>query len=211
MAYINLLPWRENAKKAQQKAFFKRLSTVMLAGIMAVFLISQFYQVRINKQYVRNQFLKDEIKLLDEQITKIKLLNKQRQAFEKRTIVVEQLQHSRNLVTQVLDEIANIVPQGIYLTRLEKRGKFLNIVGKSQSNSHLANMIKAIEHSDLFDNTVLNSIRANDKKINLLSDFKMKVAIKKLDNIGNNTNDTALTDNRLNDVVLQDTVMKGRY
>ena len=46
---------------------------------------------------------------------------KRKKNLEKRTSVVEQLQRSRNVGTQVLDEIAKVVPNGIYLTQLEKQ------------------------------------------------------------------------------------------
>jgi type IV pilus assembly protein PilN len=180
MAYINLLPWREEAEKARQRAFFTMLTVVALGALVVVFLISQFYQMRLDGQTERNQFLNNEIKILDLRITKIKLLNEKKKELEKRTSVVEQLQRSRNVGTQVLDEIAKIVPNGIYLTRLEKQGNSLNIIGKSESNNHLANMIRKIERSDLLDDAVLESITANNAESKLLSDFKMQVRIKGL-------------------------------
>ncbi|WP_085299939.1 PilN domain-containing protein [Cognaticolwellia mytili] len=180
MAYINLLPWREKIEKAKQRAFFTALTVVALGALVVVFLISQFYQMRIDGQNERNQFLKDEIEVLDLRIVKIKLLNEKKKELEKRINVVEQLQRSRNVGTQVLNEIANIVPNGIYLTRLEKQDNSLNIIGKSESNNHLANMIRKIERSGLFDDAVLESITANNAKSKLLSDFKMRVRIKGL-------------------------------
>ena len=94
--------------------------------------------------------------------------------------MVEQLQHSRNVVTQVLDEMAKIIPNGIYLTRLEKHQDILNIIGKSESNNHLSNMIRAIEQSALLGNAELKSITSNEAQSKLLSDFKMRVRIKGL-------------------------------
>jgi len=187
MAYINLLPWREEAEKAKQRAFFSVLTAVALSAFAIVFLVNQFYQMRVDGQNARNQFLKNEIQVLDIRIAKIKSLNEKKKELKKRTSVVEQLQRSRNVGTQVLDEIAKIVPNGVYLTRLEKQDNSLNITGKSESNNHLANMIREIERSDLFEDAVLESITSNDAKSKLLSDFKMRVRIKGLINL-NSTN-----------------------
>ncbi len=192
MAYINLLPWREAAEKAKQRAFFTMLTAVALAALAVVFLVSQFYQLRIDGQNARNQFLKNEIEILDLRIAKIKLLNEKKKELEKRTSVVEQLQRSRNVGTQVLDEIAKVVPNGIYLTRLEKQDNSLNIIGKSESNNHLANMIREIERSALFDDAVLESITADNAASKLLSDFKMRVRIKGLINHYGPSNQGAL-------------------
>jgi len=187
MAYINLLPWREEAEKAKQREYFTVLAVVAFVAFTIVFLVNQFYQMRIDGQNTRNQFLQNEIQTLDLRIAKIKSLNEKKKELEKRTNVVEQLQRSRNVGTQVLDEIAKVVPNGIYLTRLEKQDNSLNIVGKSESNNHLANMIREIERSALFEDAILESITSNDAKSKLLSDFKMRVRIKGLISLSDST------------------------
>ncbi len=180
MAYINLLPWREEAQKAKQKQFFTVLAAVCLVTLSLVFVVAQFYQARIDGQLQKNQYLKNEIQILDIKIAEIKTLNEKKDALKKRTDVIEQLQRSRNVGTQVLDEIAKVVPSGIYIISLEKQENSIQIVGKSESNNHLANMIREIERSDLFTDAILESITSNDAKSKLLSDFKMRIRIKGL-------------------------------
>jgi type IV pilus assembly protein PilN len=180
MAFINLLPWREEAEKVQQREYFTILTMVAVAAFAFVFMVSQFYQMRIDGQAARNQFLQNEIQLLDVRIAQIKNLNEKKKELKKRTSVVEQLQRSRNVGTQVLNEIAKIVPSGVYLTKLEKQGNSIKIVGKSESNNHLANMIREIERSTLLTDATLESITTNEAKSKLLSDFKMQVRIEGL-------------------------------
>jgi len=43
-------------------------------------------------------------------------LNAKKIALKKRMSVIEQLQQSRNVGAQVLNEIAKIIPNGIYIT-----------------------------------------------------------------------------------------------
>jgi type IV pilus assembly protein PilN len=180
MAFINLLPWREEAEKAKEREYFTILTVVAVVAFALIFMISQFYQMRIDGQNTRNQFLKSEIEILDSRIVKIRNLNEKKKELQKRTGVVEQLQRSRNVGTQVFDEIAKIVPTGVYLTRLEKQGNSIKIIGKSESNNHLANMIREIERSLLFTDAILESITSDGAKNKLLSDFKMRVRIKGL-------------------------------
>ena len=123
MAYINLLPWREEAQKARQKEFVSILAFVGLFMFLVVFWLASFYQAKIDGQNSRNQFLRNEIQILDVRIAEIKTLDEKKKALQKRINVIEQLQRSRNVGTQVLDEIAKIIPNGIYLTKLEKKGK----------------------------------------------------------------------------------------
>ncbi|NMP30475.1 PilN domain-containing protein [Thalassotalea sp. M1531] len=180
MAYINLLPWREEAQKARQKEFISILTFVGLFTFLVVFAVSSYYQAQVDGQVSRNQFLKNEIQILDVRIAEIKTLNEKKEALQKRISVIEQLQRSRNVGTQVLDEIAKIIPNGIYLTKLEKQGNIIHLIGKSESNNHLANMIREIELSDLFTDATPESIVTDEEATKLLSDFKMRVTIKGL-------------------------------
>jgi type IV pilus assembly protein PilN len=182
MAHINLLPWREEALKVQQKEYFTILTAVGLLTLALLLTVNFYYQARIDGQNSKNQYLKNEIAQLDIQIAEIKTLNEKKVALQKRINVVEQLQLSRNVGTQVLDEIAKIIPNGIYIIELSKQGNTLQLTGKSESNNHLANMIRAVELSDLFVNATPESITADDGSPKLLSSFKMKVEIKGLVN-----------------------------
>ncbi|PCI55693.1 MAG: pilus assembly protein PilN [Gammaproteobacteria bacterium] len=185
MAYINLLPWREEALKAKKKEFFTVLAGAGVCAFALVLSVNFYFQARVDGQLTRNAFLKNEIQLLDIQIAEIKTLNAKKAALQERIDVVEQLQRSRNVGTQVLDEIATIIPNGIYITQLDKKGNTIQITGKSESNNHLANMIRAIELSDLFTDATPESITADDGSPKLLSSFKMRVRIKGLVNDSN--------------------------
>lgn len=184
MAHINLLPWRERVLKEKQNEFFTLLTAVGLIAFALIFAVNLNYQSRIDGQAMRNQFIKNEIVKLDIQIAEIKTLNEKKAALQKRIDVVEQLQRSRNVGTQILDEIAKIIPNGIYITQLSKKDNSIEIIGKSESNNHLANMIRAIELSDLFTDATPESITSDDGSPKLLSSFKMRVKIQGL--ISNN-------------------------
>lgn len=191
MAYINLLPWREDALKAKQKEFFLVLAAVCLCAFALILAVNLYFQTRIDGQMARNTFLKNEIQILDIQIAEIKTLNNKKDELQKRIDVVEQLQRSRNVGTQVLDEIATIIPNGIYITQIDKKGNTIQLTGKSESNNHLANMIRAIELSDLFTDATPESITSDDGSSKLLSSFKMRVKIKGLVNDSNTELDNA--------------------
>ena len=182
MAHINLLPWREQALRAEKKAFFTLLTAVVIITAALVIGASLFYQAQVDGQETKNQYLKNEIQILDIKISEIKSLNVKKKELQQRISVIEQLQRSRNVGTQVLDEMARIIPNGIYLTHLDKKGNSILLAGKSESNNHLANMIREIDVSDLFTDATPESITTDDKATKLLSDFKMRIRIKGLVN-----------------------------
>ncbi|KGK01077.1 PilN domain-containing protein [Thalassotalea sp. ND16A] len=180
MPHINLLPWREEAQRLRQQQFFSILTFLALISFLAVFLISQYYQARIDGQRARNQFLTNEIKVLDARIVEIDTLEQKKKTLIQRMTLIEQLQKSRNIGTQVLDEIAKIVPSGVYIIKLEKQGNVLLLQGKSESNNHLANMIREIQSSTLLADAEIESIINSGKSSKLLSDFKMSLRIQGL-------------------------------
>ncbi|WP_371187236.1 PilN domain-containing protein [Thalassotalea maritima] len=180
MPHINLLPWREEAQRLRQKQFFSLLLFLTLVTFLCVFLFAQYYQAKIDGQRARNQFLTNEIRILDARIAEIKTLEEKKRDLIQRMSLIEQLQKSRNVGTQVLDEIAKIVPSGVYLTRLTKQDNQLLLEGKSESNNHLANMIREVQSSALLADAELQFISSSGKDSKLLSDFKMSLRIQGL-------------------------------
>lgn len=179
MAYLNLLPWREAQKKQQQARFMTLLSGVSVGSFLLVFLVSAVYGARVDGQRGRNTYLQGEITILDQRIAEITQLDEKKKNLQKRIELIEQLQSSRNLGTQIMDEIARVTPAGVYLMNLEKKGSSLLLVGKSESNNRLSNMIRTVEASELLTEPLLEFIEAGaNKDTMVLSDFKMHLRVK---------------------------------
>ncbi len=179
MAYLNLLPWREAQKKQQQARFMTLLSGVSVGSFLLVFFVSAVYGARVEGQQGRNNYLQGEITILDQRISEIKQLDEKKKNLQKRIELIEQLQSSRNLGTQIMDEIARVTPAGVYLMNLEKKGSSLLLVGKSESNNRLSNMIRTVEASELLTEPLLEFIEAGaNKDTMVLSDFKMHLRVK---------------------------------
>ena len=113
MAYINLLPWRDAARKERQKQYLSVLAITAVLSFLLVFVINMTYNARIEGQLERNSFLQNEIKVLDQRIAEIRTLNETKKSLQQRMALISQLQGSRNLGTQIMDEIASAVPAEI--------------------------------------------------------------------------------------------------
>lgn len=178
MAYINLLPWRDAARKERQKQYLTILTATALLSFLLVFMVNMLYSARIEGQMQRNSYLENEIKVLDQRIAEIKTLNELKKSLQQRMSLISQLQGSRNLGTQIMDEIARIVPAGVYLTQLDKKGTSLLLIGKSESNNRLSNMLREAEESELLSTPYLEFIEAGKDSVALLSNFKMHLTVK---------------------------------
>lgn len=183
MAYINLLPWREAARKERQKQYLTILTATALLSFFLIFMVNMLYSARIDGQLQRNRYLENEIKVLDQRIAEIRTLNELKKSLQQRMSLISQLQSSRNLGTQIMDEIARIVPAGVYLTELDKKGTALLLVGKSESNNRLSNMLREAEESELLTTPYLEFIEAGKDSVSLLSNFKMHLTVKGFEDV----------------------------
>jgi type IV pilus assembly protein PilN len=178
MAYINLLPWREAARKEKQKQYVTMLAMTAVFSFLIFFLINMVYSSMIDGQYQRNRYLENEIKILDQKIAEISALDETKRSLQQRMNLIEQLQGSRNLGTEIMSEIARVVPSGIYLTQLEKKGSDLLLIGRSESNNRLSTMLRDSEDSELLSRPLLEFIEAGKDESRLLSNFKMHLTVK---------------------------------
>ncbi|MBZ9611190.1 PilN domain-containing protein [Rheinheimera maricola] len=177
MAYINLLPWRDAARKERQKQYLTVLTATAMFSFLLIFVVNMIYSARIDGQMQRNNYLANEIKVLDQRIKEISMLNDTKKSLQQRMSLIEQLQGSRNLGTQIMDEIAQAVPAGVYLTQLEKKGTSLLLVGRSESNNRLSNLLREADDSELLASPLLEFIEAGKDSASLLSNFKMHLKV----------------------------------
>ncbi len=95
MIRINLLPHREEAKRAKREQFYVLAGLVAVLGALIVFAGYTLIGGAISSQESANNFLKSEIAILDKQLDQIKRLKEQTQALLARKQIIESLQRDR--------------------------------------------------------------------------------------------------------------------
>jgi len=135
MIKINLLPHREAARRARRQQFYALTGLVsVLAGVIW-FLGFSIISRQIDAQTAKNDFLKQEITLLDKDIAEIKKLRGQTDSLLARKRVIEALQANRTETVHLFNTLATYVPEGIYLRSLIQTGQKIALVGIAQSNA----------------------------------------------------------------------------
>lgn len=150
MARINLLPWREELRRERQRQFM--LSTVMIAvlGVILVFVILMAFNQRISHQESRNQAIQAEINQLNVAIAKIDRLEQTRARLLSRKRIIENLQASRSLTVEMLDQMAKSIPVGVTLNSVRQQGMNVSFAGFSQSNARVSAYLQSLEQNELF-------------------------------------------------------------
>lgn len=160
MARINLLPWREEARKERQRQFLFSLVGTLVLGAILVLIVGLFFDQKISMQEARNQQIQMEINRLQERINRIAELEKTRNRLLSRKQVIEELQASRSLTVELLDTLAKSVPVGVTLTSVRQQGANVTLLGTSQSNARVSAYLHSLEQMALFVNPELQYVRA---------------------------------------------------
>ncbi|MEO9946027.1 MAG: PilN domain-containing protein [Paraglaciecola sp.] len=177
MAHINLLPWRESRRAEDKKNYLTLLAVLALCAIGLMFSVGYLVDNMISNQTYRNNFIEQQTVLLDQQIAKIKDIQKDKQAIEQRMALIEQLESSRNAVPIVLDELVRLVPPGLSFRSFSRRGNRMEILGVSESNNRLADFMRQLEDSAIFSSGEISSIKADTSALEAVSDFKLTFTI----------------------------------
>lgn len=172
---INLLPWREELREQRKQEFLNITFAVLLLAGAIVFGVDRFYNSAIDNQTARNNFLRQEISVLEERITEIKLLQQKRNELLSRMKVIQELQGNRPIIVRVFDELARKLAPRVFFTSLTQKGKSLTLSGIAESNNRISNQLRNFSESEWFDKPNVTAINANPNYGPQASQFDLTV------------------------------------
>lgn len=175
MTRVNLLPWREELRQEQKKAFGMLIVLIMILAVAIVGLIHIQMVTKIDYQLSRNKFIRDEITTLDTQIAEISDLKKVRRSLLERMEVIQDLQGSRPSIVHLFTEIVSTVPNGVYLKTLKQTGSNLVMTGEAESNARVSTYMRNLDSSEWLTEPNLKVIEVEDIKVNRISTFTLTV------------------------------------
>lgn len=163
MAQINLLPWREELRKEQQRQFLTIMG--LSAVLMGMILLAVHIQIAgmLRTQQSRNEFMQTEISKVEKQIKEINSLAQEKKSLLARMEVIETLQRNRPEVVHLFDEIVKVLPEGTYLSSLKQSGKSLELNGSAQSNARVSALMRNIDLSPWLSSPQLQIIKKEGK------------------------------------------------
>ncbi len=175
MIRINLLPHRDEKRRARQKQFG------ILAALSAVFALAvaagiwYLLNSQIDNQKERNKYLVEETAKLQKKIDEISRIREETAALLAKKQVVEGLQSNRSEPVQLLDQLLRQLPEGLYLKSVKQVGTKVTITGYAQSNARVAALMRNIESSPYITApnlaeikaVTVNNIRANEFSLDL--------------------------------------------
>lgn len=181
MIRINLLPHREIKRKARQQQIAILAGVTCFLAVLVVLGVSSINSDNNDYQKRRNQFLIDQIAILDKQIFEIKDIKTRTQELLARKQIVETLQNSRSDAVYLLDQVARLLPDGVYLRSIKQVGNDISLVGHAQSNAWISTLMRNLESSPHLESALLVEIKAINVNNVRQNEFNMKVKYKQTD------------------------------
>ena len=181
MIRINLLPHREEKRKAKRQQFFLLAALMATSGLAIWFVGHTILAGYLSSQEARNAFLKEQAALLDKDLAEIKGLKEQSEALLSRKRVIESLQTNRTSTVQVFNQLTETMPDGTYLRLLKQNGLKLNLQGYAQSNARVSTLMRNLEASPVFERPELVEVKVavlgnNARRV---SDFNLNVYLER--------------------------------
>jgi type IV pilus assembly protein PilN len=159
MARINLLPWRAEIRKQQQKDFIAAILLGVSLTMSLMVLVHFDISAKQEYQNERNRFLEAEIAALDKKIKEIDDLEGKRKRMLARMEVIQQLQASRPEIVHLFDDLGRTIPEGVYLSDLVQNDKSITVNGIAQSNARVSAYMRNLESSVWLKSPLLNIIQ----------------------------------------------------
>lgn len=179
MIRINLLPHREEKRKARRQQFALFSAFMAVAGLVVWFIGHTILAGYVDGQDAKNAFLKQEIATLDKEIVEIKGLREQAEALLSRKQVIESLQTNRTETVQLFNELVRQMPEGVYLKSLKQSGTKINLSGYAQSNARVSTLMRNIEASPYLERADLVEVKAAVLNTRRVSEFNLNVSIER--------------------------------
>jgi type IV pilus assembly protein PilN len=177
MTKINLLPWREEAREMERKAFLSKLLASAISGLALVFIWVLLAQNQLDNQSSRNSYLQSNIAEMDKKVAEISQLEGKKQEMLSRMKVIQDLQGNRSEIVKIFDELVRAVPSGTYLESLELNNATFKVSGYSESNNRISALMRNLDTSHKYTNSNLTKVQHDERLGEQGSVFDLQVEV----------------------------------
>ncbi len=159
MIQINLLPVKAAKKREfgrQQLVLFVLL--LVLAGIGNYFVYNRFEsELRsLDKQIATTR---TEIAQLEKTIGEVKSIKEDKKALEDKLKILDTLKKGRTGPVKVLDELATVIPQKVWIVDFNEQGGNVTMTGQATTYEDLSAFSKKLKGSTHFTNITIKGAR----------------------------------------------------
>jgi type IV pilus assembly protein PilN len=178
MIKVNLIPVKRRKKSKPLPAFIITMVIVTIGVSIVMAYLFFLFNSRLsakNAQFADNgkkiAELKEKIKAVEsfEQLNKI---------FQQRNDIIEQLSKNRSVPVKLLDEISNLLPNGVWFQTMTVSGDNISIDGYAFTNTDIVSYVDNVKNSKIFTDVYLQESKSTEIEKIPLYVFKLTFKIK---------------------------------
>lgn len=188
MIRINLLPYRAERRQRQILQHIAMLFGMILVVSTFLFFVDLYKTAELTTLEDEFSSLTAQNNVLKKKIGKIRNLDKLRADVERKLELVDKLQEGRFHSLMTLNELAEVIPENVWLTSIKDSAGELAISGLGESNKAVANFMRALDQSPFFANISLKTIartQAGNVPVRKFSLTMKRVEVKKEESVAN--------------------------
>jgi len=179
MIRINLLPTAKKKKKPLilpvpfMYGLAALLFLIIIAGSVTLYMNSEISDIKADI-FAKEKKL-NELKLV---LQKIENYEKDNEEFKRKAAIIEQLKRNQIVPLVLLDEVSEVLPKGVWLTKLTDQARFISIEGYAHSNNDLVGYVQNLKGLKFFQDVLLVESRQEDLEGVSVYKFKLTFMIK---------------------------------
>ncbi len=180
MIRINLLTEK---RKKRGIAGPRNVTLALIVVNLAAFAVSGSVMVWVKGDVAQlrdqSESNKSAIGTLTKKINEINKINKLNAELEHRSTLIEELRKNQSVPVRVLDEISQLIPEGVWLSALFFKDNIVSLEGTAFSNPDIVSFMDNLKRSADLEEVFLEESREGDidkvKIYNFKAHFRVKV------------------------------------
>lgn len=149
--------------------------SILFVNIMVLFMHYMILD-KIHYQQERNKYLQQEINQYKKNLREYKDLQTKKQFLIKNIELLQVIETNRIQIIHLFEELINLVPDGVFFSRLTQTGNKIYLKGVTESEKNLFILIKNFKQSKWLTNPKIYSIEMKQDKLKSgVSHFKLEL------------------------------------
>jgi type IV pilus assembly protein PilN len=145
MTTINLLPWREKARRSQKYRFFAWCGGAVCLALLVNGIWSNVLQQRIDRQEQRNTMLQQEVEASQKITQNKKTFNDQKTAILKQMTTLQNVHNQRYRLVELLDVLPKLLPNEVFIDSIQMDKDVITLQGEAQTEVQVSEVIKRFQ------------------------------------------------------------------
>jgi type IV pilus assembly protein PilN len=177
MIRINLLPVREERRKASAQRLGAMLAATLVGSVLLSGAIHGMLRHDISSTRELSLETQKEIEHFEPQLKQVEEFKKTKAEIEQKLGVIQSLHEARSGPLHLLDELATHTPDRIWINKVTIQSGRLTLEGMSLDNELVALFLTSLEESPFFKDVELVETKAKDKDGFKLNEFEVSAVM----------------------------------